>query len=71
MRRRPLISPMITMENEGGGVTVDEMSFYKDDNGQMQYNEKCLSCCHDCKQSYRAELIRCPGYERQKKDKIK
>lgn len=69
MPSRPLISPMITMENEDGGAAVDEMSFYKDDAGRVSYNEKCLSCCRDCKQSYRAALIRCPGYECDKKMK--
>lgn len=67
MPSRPLISPMITMEHEDGGAAVDELSFYKDDAGRMRYNEKCLSCRRDCKQSYRAALIRCPGYECEKK----
>ncbi len=53
-------------ENEDGGAAVNEWEFYEDDAGQTCYNETCLSCRRDCKQSFRAALIRCPCYEREK-----
>ena len=38
---------------------ADEMSFYINHNGQIEYNEKCLNCPKECKQSFRAELLSC------------
>ena len=39
-----------------------EWSFFLGSSGRRQYNPVCQSCAHDCKQSFRAELIACPRY---------
>ena len=30
--------------------------------GRRKFNEVCRCCTHDCRQSFRAELICCPKY---------
>lgn len=37
--------------------------YFKNDNGEIEYNEICLGCSHDCKQSFRAEILICPMLE--------
>jgi len=37
----------------------DEMSFFKNHNGQIEYNVVCRKCPKECKQSFRAELLSC------------
>lgn len=32
-------------------------------------NRKCAKCLHDCKQSYKVDLILCPQFEKQESDK--
>lgn len=39
-----------------------EWAFFLGENGRRQYNRVCRRCVHDCKQSFRAELIACPKY---------
>lgn len=40
-----------------------EMAFFINPaTGKRQYNRQCRRCIHDCKQSYRAELLACPKY---------
>ena len=39
-----------------------EWSFFLGENGRRQYNKVCQGCVHDCKQSFRAELVACPHY---------
>ena len=39
-----------------------EWSFFLGENGRRQYNKVCLSCAHDCKQSFRVAMIACPHY---------
>lgn len=39
-----------------------EMAFFiNPGTGKRQYNRQCRACIHDCKQSYRATIIACPG----------
>ena len=37
----------------------DNMSFYKNQSGKIEHNEKCKNCPKECKQSFRAELLTC------------
>lgn len=37
----------------------DDMSFFKNENGLIEYNEVCSDCPNVCKQSFRADLISC------------
>lgn len=40
-----------------------EMTFFiNPTTGKRQYNRQCRRCIHDCKQSYRAQLLVCPKY---------
>jgi hypothetical protein len=39
-----------------------EWAFFLGENGGRQYNKVCQGCVHDCKQSFRAELVVCPHF---------
>ena len=39
-----------------------EWSFYLDTDRRRKYNDLCRRCIHSCKQSFRAEIVRCPCY---------
>nr|WP_101773808.1 hypothetical protein [Peptostreptococcus faecalis] len=39
-----------------------EWCFFFGENGRRQYNKVCRRCVHDCKQSFRTDLIVCPMY---------
>jgi len=43
------------------------MAFFISDKGRIRYCDKCRKCIHDCKQSFRAEILACPKYERKVK----
>ena len=39
-----------------------EWALFLGPSGRRNYNKFCKSCIHDCKQSFRAELVACPYY---------
>ena len=39
-----------------------EWDFFLGENGRRQYNKICRRCVHDCKQSFKVEMIACPKY---------
>ena len=39
-----------------------EWSFFLDEDGRRKYNAQCRRCMRDCKQSFRAVIVRCPRY---------
>ena len=39
-----------------------EWSFFLNDRGRKAYNTLCRRCVHDCKQSFRAQIIECPPF---------
>ena len=41
---------------------ASETDFFENSTGQRQYNGLCLACKRDCKQSYRADIVRCGKY---------
>ena len=41
-----------------------EWAFFLDADGRRKYNDVCRRCVHDCKQSFRADLIDCPHFSR-------
>lgn len=43
----------------------DEMSFYKNMNDDIQFNNVCKCCKRSCKQSFRAIIIKCPETEKE------
>ncbi|SFP41956.1 hypothetical protein SAMN05216343_10757 [Oscillibacter sp. PC13] len=40
----------------------DEWAFFLDTDGRRKYNDQCRRCIHDCKQSFRTEVVACPRY---------
>ena len=47
-----------------------EWEFFRDESGRIAYNPKCNECAKECKQSFRATLVRCPVFVKSK-DKAK
>lgn len=43
--------------------------FFRNEEGEIQYNNKCLHCINDCKQSYKATIMQCPKYKDRQKTK--
>lgn len=39
-----------------------EWVFFRDDSGRIAFNPKCNECAKECKQSFRATLVRCPVF---------
>ena len=47
----------------------EEMAYFINDKGRIQYNEQCVRCTYDCKHSYRAILVCCPRYRSKRAEK--
>jgi len=45
-------------------IRKDWVFFTRPRTGRIAYNKKCLRCIHDCKQSYRTQVIVCFNYEK-------
>jgi len=42
-----------------------EMAFFiRPKTGYVTYNKMCLDCVHECKQSYRVDIVVCRHYEK-------
>lgn len=39
------------------------IDYYRDKEGKIVYNDLCIDCKRDCKQSFRAEILICPKIE--------
>ena len=44
-----------------------EMMFFLNDRNRITFNELCLKCIKDCKQSFRVFVIQCPLFVRKEK----
>lgn len=42
----------------------EEMSYWINSKGEIEYHKKCARCSHECKQSFRCLEIICPKYQR-------
>ena len=42
---------------------VNDLAFFQNDRRKVQYCEMCMNCQNDCKQSFRAVIVRCPRFE--------
>ena len=40
----------------------DEWALFLNGRGRKAYNSLCRRCEHDCKQSFRAVIVKCPYY---------
>lgn len=47
----------------------DPYSYYKDDNGNIKYNELCEQCENKCKQSFRSKIMTCSKLKEKRKKK--
>lgn len=46
---------------------AEEMSFYRNINGDIQFNKLCEYCKRTCKQSFRAIIIKCPEINKEER----
>ena len=46
-----------------------EWEFFLNDEGDMVYDNMCLDCDADCKQSFRVSVRYCPYYKKYKKER--
>lgn len=46
----------------------DDMSFFKNETEQIEYNSHCLKCPKECKQSFRAKIITCSEIKKEECD---
>jgi hypothetical protein len=44
--------------------TKEELSYWINANGDIEYHSKCARCAHKCKQSFRCLEVICPKYRR-------
>ena len=42
---------------------INDLAFFLNNRLEIQYCPKCLDCRKDCKQSFRAEIVRCLRHE--------
>lgn len=45
-----------------------EWDFFLDADGRRKYADVCRRCAHDCKQSFHANVVRCPAYQSKRTD---
>ena len=45
----------------------DKNLYYKNNNGEIQYNPQCVECPYECKQSFRSTIVVCKATNEQKK----
>lgn len=45
----------------------EDLSFFLNKNGEIEYFKLCVGCKHDCKQSFRVKEVRCPKYKSREK----
>lgn len=48
-----------------GAKSAIDYSFFRNDVGEIEYNQRCVECERDCKQSFRADVLICPSLESQ------
>lgn len=49
------------------GIRLEEADFMMNESHEIQYNDTCLECTNDCKQSYKCTIIECPRFRLQRK----
>ena len=50
-------------DNDKPDPRKKEWAFFRDKDGKIAFNPKCNSCARECKQSFRAVLVRCPVFK--------
>ena len=49
---------------------IDDSFYRNPETKRVKFNRTCRECIHNCKQSYKAEMIACRKYESKHKEKI-
>ena len=49
-------------------IVIDDMSFCKNQYGEIENNENCRNCPKESKQSFRAELVSCSKLREEEKE---
>lgn len=47
----------------------DKNLYYKNTDGQIQYNSACEKCPYECKQSFRSTIVECRKLKEDRKKK--
>ena len=42
------------------------LTLFLNNKGRVEYNKLCLRCVHNCKQSFRAVIIECRRFKKQR-----
>ena len=42
---------------------INDLAFFQNDRLKVQFCVMCMDCQKDCKQSFRAVIVRCPRFE--------
>ncbi len=42
---------------------INDLAFFQNDRCKVQYCETCMDCQKDCKQSFRAVIVRCLRFD--------
>ena len=53
------------------GIPLDQADFLMNDAHEVQYNDICLDCRKDCKQSFRCSIVQCPYFHASRKGRAK
>lgn len=48
-----------------GAESLRDYAFYRNDVGEIEYSQRCIDCEHECKQSFRADILICPSLKSQ------
>ena len=48
---------------------IDDYFYRNPKNNKIKINDICIRCIHNCKQSYKSELIACRKYESKYKER--
>lgn len=54
-----------------GNKQQEDMIFFLSDEDTVTYNQKCMTCTHECRQSFKVVIVACPRYEKKEKTNAK
>ena len=57
-----LVKGVFTMSRLSKKAKSEWSFFWNEETGRRTYNELCRKCRNECKQSFRATIVRCPKY---------
>lgn len=48
-------------------ANIDKQIFFRNNSGEIEYNEVCNSCPYNCKQSFKCTIVSCKFLKDKKK----